>query len=362
MRTHGRLVKNIAGLLLLLALLSLLLPFCKFNAGAGDMTLSGVEVLKTGGKAGYIYFKTGALSDDYILKSPYTWGDIKQSVLYINNAGGAKIMVFCGAAIVIPIILCFLSMIMLFMAEGKKTMFLPTVFTFATSAEMVLVLLLFSQLRPFLMVGVYLFTLLNVFALIFILAGWLTGGYSQPDRRLGRYGNDNDKSSDDDNDGSRRKRTKRKTRRKKKTKKKKKKDKSSDRNDDKKDDKKDEQKNKSSNAVVGKISDGNGIYHGLTWNLTDGNEQAVTIGTTADAMDALASNSLKNMNAIAENNCTVTFDAAAKKYKIESHSKADILILQDGKVVKWLKNGDSHVVASKAVLQIDGRRDSVRLG
>lgn len=271
-------------------------------------------------------------------------------------------MVFCGAAIVIPIILCFLSMIMLFMAEGKKTMFLPTVFTFATSAEMVLVLLLFSQLRPFLMVGVYLFTLLNVFALIFILAGWLTGGYSQPYRRLGRYGNDNDKSSDDDNDGSRRKRTKRKTRRKKKTKKKKKKDKNSDRNDDKKDDKKDEQKNKNSNAVVGKISDGNGIYHGLTWNLTDGNEQTVTIGTTADAMDALASNSLKNMNAIAENNCTVTFDAAAKKYKIESHSKADILILQDGKVVKWLKNGDSHVVASKAVLQIDGRRDSVRLG
>ena len=335
MRTHGRLVKNIAGILLLLALLSLLLPFCKFNAGAGDMTLSGVEVLKTGGKAGYTYFKTGALSDDYILKSPYTWGDIKQSVLYINNAGGAKIMVFCGAAIVIPIILCFLSMIMLFMAEGKKTMFLPTVFTFATSAEMVL---------------------------IFILAGWLTGGYSQPDRRLGRYGNDNDKSSDDDNDGSRRKRTKRKTRRKKKTKKKKKKDKNSDRNDDKKDDKKDEQKNKNSNAVVGKISDGNGIYHGLTWNLTDGNEQTVTIGTTADAMDALASNSLKNMNAIAENNCTVTFDAAAKKYKIESHSKADILILQDGKVVKWLKNGDSHVVASKAVLQIDGRRDSVRLG
>ena len=50
-------------------------------------------------------------------------------------------MVFCGAAIVIPIILCFLSMIMLFMAVGKKTMFLPTVFTFATSAEMVLVMM-----------------------------------------------------------------------------------------------------------------------------------------------------------------------------------------------------------------------------
>lgn len=361
MRTYGRLVKNIAGLLLLLALLSLLLPFCRFDAGAGDMTLSGVEVLKTGGKAGYTYFKTGALSDDYILKSPYTWGDIKQSVLYINNAGGAKIMVFCGAAIVIPIILCFFSMIMLFMAEGKKTMFLPTLFTLATSAEMVFVLLLFSQLRPFLMVGVYLFTLLNVLALIFILAGWLTGGYRQPDKRFRRYGNDNDKSSDD-NDGSRRRKTKRKTRRKKKTKKKKKKERSSDRNNDRKDDKKDEQKNKSSNAVVGKINDGNGIYHGFTWNFTDGNEKTVTIGTTADAMEALESNSLKNMDAIAGNNCTVTFDKAAGKYSIKSHSKADILILQDGKVVKCLKSGDRCELISKSVLQIDGKRDFVRLG
>ena len=51
MRKHGRWMKNIAGLLLLLALLSLLLPFCKFNAGDGNMTLSGIEVIKTGGKA-----------------------------------------------------------------------------------------------------------------------------------------------------------------------------------------------------------------------------------------------------------------------------------------------------------------------
>lgn len=360
MRTHGRLVKNIAGLLLLLALLSLLLPFCKFNAGAGGMTLSGFEVLKTGGKAGYTYFKTGALSDDFILKSPYTWGDIKESVLYINQAGGAKILVFCGIAIAVPIILCFFSMIMLFMAEGKKTMFLPTLFTFAVSAEMVLALLLFTQLRPFLMVGIYLFTLLNVLALLFIFAGWITGGYRQPERRLGRYANDNDKS--DDNDGSRRTRTKRKTRRKKKTKKKtKNKNSSSDKSNDKKEDK-DEQKNKNDSALIGKINDGNGIYHGLVWELTNGNEQTVTIGTTADAMDALQTKELKNMNLIAENNCKITFDVTAKKYNIESHSKAGILILQDGKVVKWLKNGESYIVKSKAVLQIDGRRDSVRLG
>ncbi|MBU5479545.1 hypothetical protein KQI69_10050 [Eubacterium sp. MSJ-13] len=365
MRAHGRLVKNIAGLLLLLALLSLLLPFCRFNAGAGDMTLSGIEVLKSGGKAGYTYFKTGGLSDDFVIKSPYTWGNIKESILYINEAGGAKIMVFCGAAIAVPIILCFLSMIMLFMAEGKKTMFLPTLFTFVVSAEMILGLLLFTQLRPFLMIGVYLFTLLNVLALIFIMTGWITGGYRQPDRRRSRYDSANDDVDDNSNkNGSRRKKTRRKTRRKKKTKKKTKKEKSSDKDNDKKenDDKKDGQKNKPGEAVTGVISNGSGIYHGLTWNLRDGSSSSVTIGTTCDAMDALGAKSLKGMNSIAGNNCKITFDATAKKYNIESHSKANILILQDGQVVKWLKNGDSYEVAAKAVMQIEGRRDAVRLG
>ena len=55
MRKHGRWMKNIAGLLLLLALLSLLLPFCKFNAGDGNMTLSGIEVIKTGQSRIYIF-------------------------------------------------------------------------------------------------------------------------------------------------------------------------------------------------------------------------------------------------------------------------------------------------------------------
>ncbi len=59
MRKHGRLMKNIAGLLLLLALLSLLLPFCKFNAGDGNMTLSGIEVIKTGEKQDIHTLKRG---------------------------------------------------------------------------------------------------------------------------------------------------------------------------------------------------------------------------------------------------------------------------------------------------------------
>ena len=117
MRKHGRLMKNIAGLLLLLALLSLLLPFCKFNA-------------------------------------PYTWGDIRDSVSYINHAGGANILVFCAVAIAVPLVLCFLSMFMLFMAEGKKTMFMPTLFTLVVVAEMLLIVFGITPLRPFLKIGV----------------------------------------------------------------------------------------------------------------------------------------------------------------------------------------------------------------
>ena len=51
--TYGRLLKNIAAIALLLALLSMLLPFCKFSAGGQEMTLSGLDVVKAGGRAGY---------------------------------------------------------------------------------------------------------------------------------------------------------------------------------------------------------------------------------------------------------------------------------------------------------------------
>ena len=79
-------------------------------------------------------------------------------------------------------------------------------------------------------------------------------------------------------------------------------------------------------------------------------------------VEALESGSLRGIDSIAENNCRIVFDAAAKQYNIESHSKQAVLILQDGKVVKWLKNGDSYTVTSEAVLQVDGRRDAVKLG
>lgn len=361
MRTYGRIMKNMAGLLLLLALLSLLLPFCKFNAGAGDTMLSGIEVVKAGGKAGYTYFKIGGVPDDFVFKSPYTWGDLKESVSYINEVGGTNILILCAVAIAVPIFLCFLAMIMLFLAEGKKTMFFPTLFTFAVSAEMLFVILFITQLKPFLMLGVYLFTLLNVIAFVFIMLGWVTGGYRQPDRRRGRYGDENG-GDDGDNGSSRRKKSRRKTRHKKKTKKKK--DRSSDKkkkdnNEDK--EKKNEKENISGEPVTGIINGGSGIYHGLSWDLKDGNSQTVTIGTTSDAMDALEAKSIKNIESIAGNNCKISYDMNEGKYIIESHSQSQLLLVKDGQVVRCINEGVSTQVSCQMILQINGRRDSIKL-
>ena len=82
MRTYGRLLKNIAAIALLLALLSMLLPFCKFSAGGQEMTLSGLDVVKAGGRAGYTYLTEGRVADTFVLKAPITVGTVKSSLSY----------------------------------------------------------------------------------------------------------------------------------------------------------------------------------------------------------------------------------------------------------------------------------------
>ena len=86
MRTYGRLLKNIAAIALLLALLSMLLPFCKFSAGGQEMTLSGLDVVKAGGRAGYTYLTEGRVADTFVLKAPITVGTVKSSLSYVPEA------------------------------------------------------------------------------------------------------------------------------------------------------------------------------------------------------------------------------------------------------------------------------------
>ena len=72
-----------------------------------------------------------------------------------------RLLAVCAIAALLPVLLCFLSVGMLFLAEGKKTMLLPTLFTSLVLAELLIVLAVFPALYPFLLSGIYFFTLLQ---------------------------------------------------------------------------------------------------------------------------------------------------------------------------------------------------------
>ena len=76
MREYGRWIKNIAAFFLLMALLSLLLPFCRFQAAGEKVELSGMEVLATAGRAGITYARHNEIPDSFVVKEPFTWGEI----------------------------------------------------------------------------------------------------------------------------------------------------------------------------------------------------------------------------------------------------------------------------------------------
>lgn len=183
MRNYGRFLKNTAGVLLFFALLSLLLPFCYFVAAGQQIALSGMDVLTAAGKAGYTYLTQGQLTDDFVLKAPLTVGTMKSALTFVWGNVDSRLLAAGAAAVLLPLLFCFLAMCMLFVARGKKTMVMPTVFTLIVLAEMLVAVFGLSELHPYLWIGVYLFTLLHGIALLLILIGWVTGGYRRPEEK-----------------------------------------------------------------------------------------------------------------------------------------------------------------------------------
>lgn len=186
MRTYGRILKNIAAVATLLALLSLLLPFCRVPADGQNLVLSGMDVIKAGARAGYTYFTTGSIPDTFVLKTPVTVGTLKSALSYVQGAGLTRILLVCAVAVLLPILLVFFSMCMLLLAEGKKTMVFPTMFTAMIVLELAVVFVGFPALNLFFLKGVYLFAILVVIAMVCIMIGWITGGYCRPKTEDGR--------------------------------------------------------------------------------------------------------------------------------------------------------------------------------
>ena len=298
MRTYGRLLKNIAAIALLLALLSMLLPFCKFSAGGQEMTLSGLDVVKAGGRAGYTYLTEGRVADTFVLKAPITVGTVKSSLSYVKEAGQTRLLAVCAIAALLPVLLCFLSVGMLFLAEGKKTMILPTLFTSLVLAELLVVLTVFPALHSFLLAGIYFFTLLHGVAWILILTGWITGGYlpSEKQEKEQKKRGKNPKQS-----GHRWRRKKFHRRRKTK----------------KKHGRKEDSSTKKKNTAENKI---------LEWN-----------------------------------HCQISYDPFEQTYRMVSDSPEKILLLKEDKVLGTLEQGERVRVGRPVTLQIQGKEELLHL-
>lgn len=298
MRTYGRLLKNIAAIALLLALLSMLLPFCKFSAGGQEMTLSGLDVVKAGGRAGYTYLTEGRVADTFVLKAPITVGTVKSSLSYVQGVGQMRLLAVCAIAALLPVLLCFLSVGMLFLAEGKKTMLLPTLFTSLVLAELLVVLTVFPALHSFLLEGIYFFTLLHGVAWILILTGWITGGYlpSEKQEKEQKKRGKNPKQS-----GHRWRRKKFHRRRKTK----------------KKHGRKEDSSTKKKNTAENKI---------LEWN-----------------------------------HCQISYDSFEQTYRMVSDSPEKILLLKEDKVIGTLEQGERVRVGRPVTLQIQGKEEHLHL-
>ena len=298
MRTYGRLLKNIAAIALLLALLSLLLPFGRFSAGGQEMTLSGLDVVKAGGRAGYTYVTKGGVADTFVLKAPITVGTVKSGLSYVQGAGQTRLLTVCAIAALLPVLLCFLSVGMLFLAEGKKTMILPTLFTSLVLAELLVVLTVFPALHPFLLAGVYFFTLLHAVAWILILTGWITHGYL-PSEKQEKEQKKRGKNPKQSGHLWRRK----KFHRRRKTKK--------------KHGRKEDSSTKKKNTAENKT---------LEWN-----------------------------------HCQISYDSFEQTYRMVSDSPEKILLLKEDKVIGTLEQGERVRVGRPVTLQIQGKEEHLHL-
>ena len=262
------------------------------------MTLSGLDVVKAGGRAGYTYLTKGGVADTFVLKAPITVGTVKSSLSYVQGAGQTRLLAVCAIAALLPVLLCFLSVGMLFLAEGKKTMILPTLFTSLVLAELLVVLTVFPALHPFLLAGVYFFTLLHGVAWILILTGWITGG-DLPSEKQEKEQKKRGKNPKQSGHGWRRKKAHRR------------------RKSKKKHGRKEDSSTKKKNTAENKI---------LEWN-----------------------------------HCQISYDPFEQTYRMVSDSPEKILLLKEDNVIGTLEQGERVRVGRPVTLQVQGKEGHLHL-
>lgn len=320
MRTYGRFLKNMAAIAILFALLSLLLPFCQIPAEGQKLVLSGMDVVRAGGRAGYTYFATGSIPDTFVLKAPVTIGMVKSALSYAQGEGWTRILLLSAAMVLIPVLIAFLSMCMLFLAEGKKTMVFPTLFTTVIVLELAVIFVCLPALKLFFKIGIYLFAFLMVAALVLTVLGWVTGGYQRPDPE--ETNRQTDKNRDDEhrrNSRSRWPRRKSKARR---------------------------GRNKKKR---GRKSSKNEKSSGSKKQNTDSKKPEDK--KTQQEQD----------NTYEWKDCQISYDSGSRMYRIVNQSVDDVLLFKEEQMIEVLRPKDRVRVERPVTLQVQGTKDRLRL-
>lgn len=151
MRNYGRRLKNLAALCLLLALLSLLLPFFKVEQGGNAQTVevSGWDVVTSVTKLSVHYLQKGTIEKDYVVKGDLTWQEVCQAYNSANEAAGRRMLVGSLIAIAIPVICCFFAFLLTLVAAKKKGMVLPVLLLIIAIIENLFLIRSFDQILQF---------------------------------------------------------------------------------------------------------------------------------------------------------------------------------------------------------------------
>lgn len=398
MKRYGSFGKNLAALLMLMALLSLLLPCCKIGAGSEVVKLSGLDMFKTGIKMGLNYTNNGYIDDTFVIKGTFMWGDLKKCFTYVKEFGQVKELIAVAVLGIMPVLLCVLSMLMTWSAIGKKTMFLPTLFIGIVVFEQVLIVTGVDTIQEMilgyasnvsgsnmqdkvfgLLIGEYLFTILCAVALLIVIVLWMTDGFDRPEKkrssRRNSYDNreeDSDNAEEDDENrrkrrGSRRKRrdSKRRNRRDRKKRKnkrgtKKRDNRKSEKQKSQNDDENNSKQSAGAEILVGRIYGNSGIYLGMDIDISE--DGKFTLGTTSEALKCIQGGNIHDLPKIANANCIIKYNSARNVYLISSHSDQDIIIrnYNSGYRLKLIK-GQTRTIDSESIIFVGRDGSSVRL-
>lgn len=189
MKRHTAVIKFLAAFILLLALTSMLLPFCVITTASESKSVSGMKVLKISADAGYEYYSQGSIENDYLLVDQLTWGELKDSVQLMSQNDIFKIVI-CLLFVVLPILFCFIAMLAAIFG-GRKSLIAATVLLGFTLLENSVLMIAFYGLRNRIAgdillepsIGIYAFILFCAIAFVILVLLWITGGFRESERK-----------------------------------------------------------------------------------------------------------------------------------------------------------------------------------